>query len=107
MRLLIFALIIGRDRDLRRNDRGWREDRPILVDHLHVPVARDEFIEVWRRAAAIWAIIVEKGDNGDVALWVAADGRRWIAENARHEVGLLVRFGDRRGDSKGDERNQR
>jgi len=78
---LVLALVLGRERDLGAGDRAFREDRPVLVDELDPAVGLHQPFERRGRPFAEAAIVIEVGDDGDVALRVAADRGGRVADD--------------------------
>ena len=77
---LVFVLILGGEREFGAVDAGLGEDRPVLVDKLYMAVVGDDLGERGRRLLAERAVVIEEGDDGDVALGVAANRGGGIVE---------------------------
>ena len=81
VRGLVFVLIFGGERELGAFDARLGEDRPVLVDEADMAIVGDEPGQPRRRLLAVRAVVIEEGDDGDVAFGVAADRGRGIAED--------------------------
>jgi hypothetical protein len=80
--------------------------RPVFIDDADAGIARDEAVEFGRRAAAERTVVVEEGDDRDVAVRVAGDRRIRVVEHALHESVLIRRGRERRKRARREKRHQ-
>ena len=80
-----FLKRFGREGELGAVDGGVAENRPILVDEADAPVRLHQPEKVGLSLLAEGAVVIEEGDDGQVALRVARDRRLRVIED-----GVLV-----------------
>ena len=87
MRDVVLALVFGGERHHGAVDRGRADDGPILVDQPDLAVLLDDAVEVGSGFLAIRAVVIEEGNDGEVAFRVARDRRCRIVED--HFLGYV------------------
>jgi hypothetical protein len=103
----IVILVLGRQRQPRADDRGFVQDRPVLVDEANVAVGLDEFLQAGRRLLAIGAVVIEEIHDGEIAVGISGHGRVGIVQDHVARDFIVVSARQRRNDEqRGGHRSQ-
>ncbi|TCK23496.1 aminoglycoside phosphotransferase family enzyme [Ancylobacter aquaticus] len=90
----VFVLVVRGQGELGGDHGGFRQDRPVLVDEADLAILVHQTLQLRQGFAAIPAIIVEEGDDGDIALGVA-EGRGLRVVQQGVDIERLGRAGRR------------
>src|SRR6202158_1146271 len=90
---VVLALIFCGQHKLSACDGRFGQNRPVLVDEANFAVGFHQPLEIWLRLLAERTIVVEEGDDRQVAFGIARDGSRRIVEDGVARGIGLVRAG--------------